>query len=78
MDDLLVRGGDHTLSVDFNDPVSHADASSLRYPTSHEAADLSESKAASPLVGRELGGDGRLCFWSPPPLTLSSLRSCHG
>lgn len=45
MDDLLVRGGDHALSVDLNDPMSHADASSLSYSPSHEAADLSGSKA---------------------------------
>lgn len=65
VDDLLVRGGDHALPVDLDDPVSHADASPLRYPASHEAADLSGSEAASPLSGRELGGDVRLCLWSP-------------
>lgn len=49
VDDLLVWGGDHTLPVDFNDPMSHSDASSLGYSPSHEAADLSESKARLPL-----------------------------
>lgn len=41
MDDLLVRGGHHALSVDLNDPMSHADAASLSDSPSHQAADLS-------------------------------------
>ena len=48
--DFLVWGGDHALPVDFNDAMSHADASSLRYSPSHEAADLSESKAKLPTL----------------------------
>lgn len=65
MDNLLVWGGDHTLSIDFNDPVSHADASSLGYSPSHEAADLSESRTKLPLMGRKLGGGRTLSFLEP-------------
>lgn len=76
VDDLLVRGGHHALPVDLNDPVSHADAASLRYPPSHEAADLSEPKAMLPFTaapgGGELGGDGPVLPGAP---ALSSLRS---
>lgn len=57
VDDLLVRGGDHTLPVDLDDPMPHSDSSPLGYPPSHEAADLWESKARLSLVGRELGGE---------------------
>lgn len=48
VDDLLVGGGHDALSIDFNDPVPHTDASSLSYSPSHEAADLPESKAELP------------------------------
>lgn len=41
MDDLLVRGGHHALSVNLNDPMSHADAAPLSDSPSHQAADLS-------------------------------------
>lgn len=56
VDDLLVRGGDHALSVDLNDPMSHADASSLSYSPSHEAADNSVLDAETQLVAK---------VWSP-------------
>lgn len=88
VDDLLVWGGHHTLPVDFNDAVSHADASSFCYSPSHEAADLSESKAkfsqrpSDPSQGappaRKPIGAGDCLFWNFPPPVLSYLRSCHG
>lgn len=51
MDDLLVRCGYNTLAIDFDDPMSHADASSLSYPPSHEAADLPEASIRLHLMG---------------------------
>lgn len=44
LDDLLVRCGDHTLPVDFNDAVSDTDAPPLRYTPSHQAADLCKDR----------------------------------
>lgn len=65
MDDLLVGGGHHALPVDFDDPMAHADSSSLGYSPSHEAADLSESKAKLPSqAGDWVGTEGGL-FWTP-------------
>lgn len=43
MDDLLMWRGYDTLAIDFNDPMSHADPSSLSDSPSHEAADLPEA-----------------------------------
>ena len=81
VDDLLVWGGHHALPVDFNDPMSHADAASLGYPPSHEAADLSKPEVTSPLTaaahGGERGGDGPVLSGRPLP-AFSSLRSCRG
>lgn len=71
VDDLLVRGGDHALPVDFNDAMSHADASPLRYAPSHEAADLAESKAKLSILSSIAGGRGggrRLLFLEPAPV----------
>lgn len=47
VDDLLMRSGHDTLPIDLNDSVSHTDAPSLGYPSSHEAADLPETKVQS-------------------------------
>lgn len=52
VDDLLMWCGYHTLAVDFNDPMSHADPSSLSYSPSHEAADLPEANNRLYIVGR--------------------------
>lgn len=88
VDDLLMWGGHHALPVDFNDAVSHTDASSLCYSPSHEAANLSESKAKfsqrpiDPSQGalpvRKPTGAGDCPFYNFPPPVLSSLRSYHG
>lgn len=52
VDDLLVWRGYDTLAVDFNDPMSHADASSLSYSPSHEATDNSILHAETQLVAK--------------------------
>lgn len=51
VDDLLVWCGYDTLAVDFNDPMSHADTSSLSYSPSHEATDLPETNIRLHLMG---------------------------
>lgn len=43
VDNLLMWRGHDALAIDFNDPMSHADPSSLSYTPSHEAADLPEA-----------------------------------
>lgn len=40
LDDLIMWRGDNTLTVDFNDAVPNADASSLCYTAPHQTADL--------------------------------------
>lgn len=52
VDDLLMWRGYDTLAIDFNDPMSHADPSSLSYSPSHEAADNSILDAESQLVAK--------------------------
>jgi hypothetical protein len=51
VDDLLVWCGYDTLAIDFDDPMSHADASSLSDSPSHEAADLAETNIRLHLMG---------------------------
>lgn len=51
VDDLLMWCGYDTLAIDFNDPMSHADPSSLSDSPSHEAADLPEVNSRLHLVG---------------------------
>lgn len=52
VDDLLVWRGYDALAIDFDDPMSHADASSLSYSPSHEAADDSILHAETELVAK--------------------------
>lgn len=54
MDDLLVWCGYDTLAIDFDDPMSHADTSSLSDSPSHEAADLAEANIRLHLMGSAL------------------------
>lgn len=72
MDDLLVRGGDHALPVDLNDPVPHSDASPLGYSPSHEAADLSETKARLSLEAGSWGGTEPVLSGGPASRPLIS------
>ncbi len=44
LDDLVVRRGDDTLPVDFNDAVPDANASSLCYTAPHQTADLQQQE----------------------------------
>lgn len=71
VDDLLVGGGHDALSIDFNDPVPHTDASSLSYSPSHEAADLPESKAVLPSWQRVWQGWKAVFPESPAPALCS-------
>lgn len=72
MDDLLVWGGHHALSINLNDPMSHADAAPLSDSPSHQAADLSV-KGQVTVLGKELSGVRRLSFLEPsaPCILLS-------
>lgn len=40
LDNLLMRHGNDTLTVDLNDPVADANAAALGYAAPHQAADL--------------------------------------
>lgn len=66
VDDLLMWGGHHALPVDFNDAVSHADASSLCYSPSHEAADNSVLDAEPQLVAKVWSPDQHGGYWGTP------------
>lgn len=44
LNDLVMRCGDHTLSIDFNDAVPNTNASSLRYTSPHQTTDLQEQE----------------------------------
>lgn len=81
VDYLLVRGGYDALSVDFNDPMSHADASPLSYSPSHEAADLPEPNTRLLLEGSIMSP---ICMgledslpWDPHSPACTSLRGGH-
>lgn len=66
VDDLLMWCGYDTLAVDLNDPMSHADPTSLGYSPSHEAADLPEANTRLHLVGSATSrGGGRRSSLEP-------------
>lgn len=45
LDDLVVRCGDDTLPIYFNDAVPDANASSLCYTATHQTADLQQEES---------------------------------
>lgn len=53
LDDLVVRCGDDTLPVDFNYAVPNTDASSLRYTTPHQAADLQQEERKNFYISKQ-------------------------
>lgn len=73
VDDLLVWCGYDTLAIDFDDPMSHADASSLSYPPPHEAADLPRANIRLHPMGSD-HPSGRLSSLGPEYRRINSPR----